>query len=74
MTTTQSTEVLHAVGIDVETRHASRLVRVFVRATLRWCWWCRELAARFTCIVVGLAQTRGGAHTTDSINKPRPGL
>lgn len=32
------------------------------------------VAGRLTCIVVGLAQTRGGAHTTDSINKPRPGL
>lgn len=31
MTTTQSTEVLHAVGIDVETRHASRMRRVLRR-------------------------------------------
>lgn len=31
MTTTQSTEVLHAVGIDVETRQAARLCRVLRR-------------------------------------------
>ena len=31
MTTTQSTEVLHAVGIDVETRHAPLLRRVLRR-------------------------------------------
>ena len=31
MTTTQSTEVLHAVGIDVETRQAARLRRVLRR-------------------------------------------
>ena len=31
MTTTQSTEVLHAVGIDVETRQAARMRRVLRR-------------------------------------------
>lgn len=33
MTTTRSTEVLHAVGIDVETRQAARLRRVLRRWT-----------------------------------------
>ena len=67
---------VHSLPLPVTPQATTaRLVRVFVRAALRWCILVvlSRLAGQATCLVVGLAQTRGGGHTTDSINKPGQG-